>query len=157
MIVVDTREQKPYEFETPFVRATLPSGDYSIRGLETRVAIERKRPTELFHCFGADRDRFRREYERLSSYDYAAVVVEGDIESCATQRDPRSVVSPAVVINSLIAWEMRYGVRFHFAGDRLLAQTLTYRILQKFFRKYVEEFSSTLSTYPQVCPQETGR
>lgn len=144
VIVVDTREQTPYlDWPTPWVRATLPSGDYSVRGFETRIAIERKRPTELFSCFGAQRDRFRREYERLSSYEYAAVVIEGTLEDCATRPDPHSQVNPHVIINSLISWEQDYKVRFHFAGNRLHAQTLTYRILQKFFNAHLEEFSST--------------
>lgn len=140
--MVDTREQRPYTFPTPSVRGTLPSGDYSIRGFETRIAVERKRPTELFHCFGADRDRFRREYQRLAGYDYAAVVIEGDLASCAVLQDPYSQVSPHAVINSLLKWDQRYGVRPLFAGNREMAQTMTYRILQHFFSLTLEGYNS---------------
>ena len=46
-IIQDTREQAPYTFACitppPLVEvATLASGDYSIKGLEDKVAIERK-------------------------------------------------------------------------------------------------------------------
>jgi len=44
-VVVDTREQEPYTFEsgcTEVVRRALPAGDYSIEGHEDSVAVERK-------------------------------------------------------------------------------------------------------------------
>ncbi len=40
-IVIDSREQRPYQFPGAVVK-TLPTGDYSIVGLTDRVAIERK-------------------------------------------------------------------------------------------------------------------
>lgn len=134
VIVVDTREQRPYEFPTPYERDTLPSGDYSIRGYETVIAVERKRPCELFANFTTHRDRFRHEFERLSTYRAAHLVIEGDIHSCATRYSSHSRVSPHYVISSLIDWRHRYGVTFHFASDRLMAQTLTYRLLENFYR-----------------------
>lgn len=61
-IVVDTREQTPYEFATmvcdkadgggplyvPTLRAGLPTGDYSLAGYEDMVAVERKSLADLF-------------------------------------------------------------------------------------------------------------
>jgi DNA excision repair protein ERCC-4 len=44
-VVVDTREQEPYGFDSESIasiRKALPAGDYSIEGFETRVAVERK-------------------------------------------------------------------------------------------------------------------
>ena len=41
-VVVDTREQEPYTFEsgcTEVVRRALPAGDYSVEGLEGSVAV----------------------------------------------------------------------------------------------------------------------
>jgi DNA excision repair protein ERCC-4 len=143
--IIDTREQMPYAFPCATVRATLTSGDYSLQGYETRVAVERKRPVELFTCFTTERDRFRREFERLAAYDYAAVVIEGDLTSCAVLPSRYSRVSPSTVINSLISWSIRYGVAIWFAQNRELAQTLTFRILQKFFCQTLE-YPSILST-----------
>jgi len=43
-VVVDTREQEPYAFEsgcTEVVRRALPAGDYSVEGHEDSVAVER--------------------------------------------------------------------------------------------------------------------
>ena len=49
-VVVDTREQEPYSFDSDkvsAVRKALPAGDYSLVGLEERVAVERKSLTDL--------------------------------------------------------------------------------------------------------------
>ncbi|MGI5842927.1 MAG: hypothetical protein ACOX9B_01895 [Candidatus Xenobium sp.] len=42
-VVVDTREQEPYTFEsgcTEVVRRALPAGDYSVEGHEDSVAVD---------------------------------------------------------------------------------------------------------------------
>ena len=41
IIAIDTREQRPYRFVWSEIK-TLTTGDYSVIGLEDRVAIERK-------------------------------------------------------------------------------------------------------------------
>jgi len=143
--VIDTREQLPYEFPCPCAHHALPAGDYSIVGLEHLVAVERKRPMELFSCFTSTRDRFRREFELLSDFRYASVIVEGDITSCATTPCSWSSVSPHVVINSLIAWSIRYHVHVWFANDRTMAQALCYRILEHFWRQHGLESHSRTS------------
>lgn len=45
-ILIDTREQLPYQFENSEV-GTIPVGDYSICGLENHVAVERKELNDL--------------------------------------------------------------------------------------------------------------
>lgn len=131
-LVIDTREQRPYRFAGA-VRATLPSGDYSLAGLETRVAVERKRIDELFVCVGKERERFERELVRLAEYDYAAIVIEGRF-SAALEPSPFSRVSPKAVVNSIVSWSVRFGVHIFFADSRPLARALTYRILEKFWK-----------------------
>lgn len=132
VIAVDSREQLPYEF-SPAERIALPTGDYSILGLADRVAIERKRPEEIFHCVGRERRRFEDELRRLAELEYAAIVVEGPLSALLAPRWSR--VRPRSVINSLIAWSIRYRVHVWFADDRNLARALTFRILQKFWRR----------------------
>lgn len=148
-IVIDTREQLPYTFPCPTIRKTLRTGDYSILDAETRVAIERKRPDELFTCFGAQRDRFRREFERLSTYEYAAVIIEGDLTDVLTPHF-RSTVSHRTVINSLISWSIRFGVHVWFATDREHAIAMTFRLLQKFAEQDVRKKAADLLTAPDV-------
>ncbi len=78
-ILCDSREQAPFAFSGYPVEVSvggLEAGDYSVRGFERRVAVERKTLGDLVGCLGADRQRFERELARLRGYDCAAVVVE---------------------------------------------------------------------------------
>jgi ERCC4-type nuclease len=131
IVVVDTREQKPYRFPH-FERKTLITGDYSISGFEDRIAIERKTKEDAYKSFGRDRTRFRREIERLSDFEYGAIVVEASLPDLL--RAPVfSRMNPKAVVNSFISWSVKYGVHVFFASDRRYGNALTRRLLEKFW------------------------
>jgi len=69
VIIIDSREQTPLQFTRLEARvATLPSGDYSIAGLEELFAVERKSIPDLVACCtGQNRERFERELHRLQA------------------------------------------------------------------------------------------
>ena len=79
-LIIDSMEQKPYSFKAfrkwfvAIERRKLPAGDYSIAGLEDRVAVERKSLQDLFNCCSPyhSREAFVRACERLSKLDFAA-------------------------------------------------------------------------------------
>jgi ERCC4-type nuclease len=70
VIVIDTREQDPLVFSRlQSVRGTLTTGDYSIAGLESLFAVERKSISDLVGCcMGDSRQRFERELHRLRGF-----------------------------------------------------------------------------------------
>jgi len=136
VVIVDSREQKPYRFPRYEVKM-LPTGDYSIFGLEDKITIERKSHKDAFSSVGNRRDRFRRELERMSDFDYAAIVVEADIKTFL-ETPAFSRMQPKPALNTLIAWSVKYGVHLFFAGDRLYGNALTLRLLEK-FRHYNHE------------------
>ena len=117
MIVVDTREQEPWSFrDVPTESGTLDTGDYSVRGLEHRVAVERKSLDDLLACVGRERDRFKRELQRLRAYRFRCLVVEAshaDLE-CG---EWRSKIQPSHVLGSLAAWMAQYSLPVMLAGD----------------------------------------
>jgi len=131
-IAIDTREQRPYEFDGAQV-VTLPTGDYSIVGLEDRVTIERKTRTDAYGSLGYGRARFRREFERLTEYDYAVVVVE-DTVSGFLHRPAHSKMNPRSALGSLLAWSVRYRVPVFFAGDREHGRALTRKLLEMYWK-----------------------
>ena len=131
-IAIDTREQRPYAFPGAEVR-TLPSGDYSIVGLEDRVAIERKSKSDAYNSLGQGRARFRRELERLALLDYAAVVVEDTVPGFL-HRPAYSKMNPRAALCSLIAWSVRYRVPVFFAGDREHGRALTRTLLEMYWK-----------------------
>lgn len=101
-IVVDTREQAPFQFLNykcdadkqyrPLIVKqvvdTLETGDYSLRGYECNISIERKSLEDAYSTFSQGRDRFERELARLQAMDRAAVVIEADWPSILSRRCP---------------------------------------------------------------------
>lgn len=135
-IITDTREQKAYKFPESTERA-LDTGDYSLEGLEDRVAVERKTRNDLLGCIGQERERFERELERLSSFDLAVIMVEANFRDMLNLPN-WSELTKSQVFGSLLSWIPKYGVVFFFAGSRKVGQKATKKILEK-FQKYENE------------------
>lgn len=135
VVVVDTREQRPYRFPR-WERRTLASGDYSLVGLEDQVAIERKTKADAYASLGRGRARFERELGRLARLDYAAVVIEASLPDFL-QAPAFSRLNPRAAVRSLIAWAVKYRVGVFFAGDRRHGRALTWGLLEKYWRYHV--------------------
>lgn len=126
-VVQDTREQTPWALSLTTVVGTLPTGDYSILGLEHQIVLERKSLNDLLGCVGGERERFEREMQRLLAYPSRALIVEAswaDIERGGW----RQKVHPQSVMGSLIGW-IAFGVPVVMAGSRELAQQFASRFL----------------------------
>lgn len=139
IIVRDTREQAGYTFSylSPapiIVDATLHTGDYSLRGYEDQLAIERKGLSDCFGTFGHGRKRFERELERMKTLQFAAVVIEGDWFTIFHRPPKFSKLKPKTIHASIIAWQQRYGVHFFTCPDRNFAERTTYRMLERFYK-----------------------
>jgi DNA excision repair protein ERCC-4 len=133
-IVVDSREQVPWTFdETPTVRAALRAGDYSIVGAEERIAIERKSLDDFVGSITWGRDRFKRELEKLSAYEFACVIIEGNVED-VHGRKYRSEAHANSVIGSAVAIGFDF-VPVIWAGNRAHAADIALRILRRFWAK----------------------
>ena len=115
------------------VRDTLPVGDYSIRGWENQVAVERKTISDLLGCLGNDRERFKRELEKLKVYEWKAISVEGTEDELFQFHD-FSLMDPNSVRQSVVSINIRYGVQFYFNSKRLSIERWILDHLIKFFR-----------------------
>lgn len=167
-VVIDTREQLPFDFAgmtcdqadgggpltIPTCVNTLTSGDYSILGYETRVAVERKSLADLYSTLGQGRDRFERELERLAGYDFAAVVIEATWPEVCSDPPPHTQLPPKTVFRSVLAWSVRYP-RVHWfpCGVRRLAEVTTFRLLERFVREDLEK-GGHLTTAPPLIAGE---
>lgn len=135
-IVIDTREQDPFPFDVydvEVVPGTLQAGDYSIPGLESLVAVERKSLPDLVACLGRERARFEYELERLRGHESVAVVVESPIEALA-RGEYRSKLDPKAAYESVVAFMCRYRLPFYFAQDRRGAERFTFSFLRHYWR-----------------------
>lgn len=144
-IIIDTREQLPFSFksikpDTPDTSTqTLKTGDYSVAGLSDKIVIERKSLADLFSSVGSGRDRFEREMQRMSEFDYAALVIESSLISIFLNPPSRSKMQPKSVFRTLIAWSQRYNVHVWPAWSRDAAERITYLILKRYYDDYVKE------------------
>jgi ERCC4-type nuclease len=134
MIIIDTREQRPYEFKTPAIKGTLDTGDYSIAGLEHLVAIERKTLPDLIGCLCSGRERFKRELHRGKSLDYFAIVIECSLSDIVSG-GYRSRMTPKSAIQSLLAFSIRYRLPVFFVENRSYGARITESLLLKYARE----------------------
>ena len=134
-VIIDTREQAPLAFSLPTEAGTLITGDYSIKGLERFVAVERKSPGDLVGCLkNGQRERFERELSRGRGLDYFALVVECDLAGLA-KGDYRSRMLPKAVVQSILAFSVRYRLPIFFCPGREYAA----RVVESLLLKYVAE------------------
>lgn len=149
-VIVDSREQAGYSFRgfntdasarggrrpliIPTRVAGLETGDYSIEGYESRIAIERKSLDDLYGTLGYGRQRFERELERLAEMECAAVVIEASWPQILGTPPEHSRLSPKTVFRSVNAWEVKYpGIHWHAMGTKLLAEHKTFRLLERWW------------------------
>ena len=143
-VAIDTREQAPFLFHgfrvhghgssgdgrdsgnqplvIPTEIKTLKTGDYSIVGFEDQVTIERKSIDDAINTVVLERERFTRELERMESFHYAAVVVEGSFEKCLAvirQHDRR--FSPRAFSRGVLSFDLQFRCKWHFRIDRRAA------------------------------------
>ncbi|MFN7877473.1 MAG: ERCC4 domain-containing protein [Pirellula sp.] len=127
-VVIDTREQDPWDMEPcRVVIDGLSVADYSVRGLESVVAIERKSLADFVGCCGSERERFQRELDRLRGWSVSAVVIEaswGDFELGQW----RSKLTSKQVMASFCSW-ISQGHRLILGRDHATAATIARGIL----------------------------
>ena len=158
-IIQDSREQSPFRFEgfSAVVEVgTLEAGDYSIRGFERRIAVERKELGDLVGCLGTDRERFTRELARLRGYDAAAVVVESPSRDLRAGRY-RAQMTPQAAWQTVLAFTQRFRVPFLFCDSRADAEQVTFDLLRHFCRDRARELEA-LRIFPTMAlRQPEGR
>lgn len=97
-IVIDTREQRPWEFPeyVQTIIGTLPTGDYALEG-DRGFAVERKSLDDFAGTLFSGWERFQREIGRMEGAAFAAkvIIVEADYASLMFCRDASGqIVAP---------------------------------------------------------------
>lgn len=143
-IVIDSREQRGYTWDSDplgnptTTTAALPAGDYSIEGYESRIAIERKSLEDFINTVLRDKDRFARELTLLQAYDFAAIVIEADLDKIL-QHAYTSQLAPSALLGIIAEYQVRFSpVHFVLASDRPSARVMTERLLRFAERAIVE-------------------
>jgi len=130
VILVDTRERQPWEFAGPTEIVGLDVGDYTVRGLEHLIRLERKSLSDIIGCITTGRERFKRSLRRMQAYRFRGIAIECDW-SAITSGTYRSNVNPASVTGSLISWSLDFDVPVWLLGNREAAESFAGRWLSK--------------------------
>lgn len=152
-IVQDTREQNPFKFDPESYEDclgtdidTLKTGDYSIRGHECRLCIERKASvSEIANNLGKEWDRFEKELERMREYPHAFIICEFSVEEVFTYPSYNrfsKIVRESIKTNGkflmkrLMEIELEYNCKILFCGNKLYATKLTYSLMKRVYERY---------------------
>ena len=141
-IVIDTREQLPYEFAGyDTVVRKLDAGDYSLEGHEHAVAVERKSKQDAYGCVGSGRDRFVRCLDRLGAMDRTCVVIECSLADFA-QPPSHTKITAAQAVGSYVGWSMRYRIPVYWCWDdpvrRITARQFAERVTLRYLASYAK-------------------
>lgn len=155
ILLVDTREQPTKRLRErleaaglPYERHKLDVGDYSCKctlpdgkelNLSSKAVIERKMNLdELCLCFGKERARFEREFERAREAGTKVyLLVEGDNWEKAYNGKYRSLLTPQALIASIDAFRARYGMQLDFCKQETtgrLIRDILYRELKEYLK-----------------------
>jgi len=156
VIVRDTREKAGYAFDA--VRygdvtvedGSLATGDYSVKGLESMVACERKSLTDLTMCLGQDRPRFVRELERARGMDAFLVVVEAPWSDLAGGKY-RSRLNPHSACQSVISFMAHMRVPFLFVGSRAAGEYAVWSFLHQYLDGARKRFQAIVKAHGEAA------
>lgn len=131
--ICDTREQDPLDLSPLKTELSgLETGDYSVKGLEHVVRVERKSLPDLVACVGRERERFDREVQRMLAYPVRVLVVEASWQQIEAHEPGtpqwRGQISREQVVGSLLGWQAS-GLSVHMAGDHERAGQHVARLL----------------------------
>jgi hypothetical protein len=134
VVLVDTREQNPFDFsrfEAWFAaveKRTLAIGDYAIAGLESDCVCERKDLSDLVHSLTVERPLFIMRLRAMSAYPQRLLVITSSLTQIKSPY-AHSQANPNRVLQSLIAVLAGLNVPFvttdnHHLGEEIVASYL---------------------------------
>lgn len=146
-VIVDSREQQPLNFTAEDMEtAALKTGDYTIKGLEHVLCVERKGSlTELYgNIFD---ERFERELVRMQEFPEKYIVLEfpfsqilGFPHSTNIPRKKFRYIKcrPDTIIRRITEIQTTYGVQFVFCDSKNGAYRYVRSLLKRVYEKYKE-------------------
>lgn len=153
-IIQDTREQTPFKFvmdgaeEAVAVEIdTLKTGDYSIRGLEDKLCVERKASVEeLANNLGREWERFKNELERMRQFPHAFIVCEFSVADVfeypenstrmKSYQKEKVRLTGKFIIKKIMEIELEYNVKILFGQNKYYACRLVYSLMKRTHERY---------------------
>ena len=145
IVICDTREQKPLNLAhysssvRDVVRAKLITGDYSVRGYEHLLSIERKDNVGELATNVAEK-RFWEEMGRLQKFKYKFVLCSFDVDdilrypigtNIPKKMWPKLKITPGFIMYKISDIQVGYDIPVIFAGDADNAAYLAVNIMKR--------------------------
>jgi hypothetical protein len=154
-IVKDTREQKGWNFFAigdciGMEVDTLKTGDYTIKGFEQFIAIERKRSVEeIANNLGRKSAAFEKEMQRMSQIPHAYIICEFNLQELLDF--PKGAKVPAssagqikmagpFMLRRLLEYEVKYNVKIMFCGTAYNGFT----VANSLFKRIIDQIDGKL-------------
>jgi ERCC4-type nuclease len=154
VIIRDTREKDGWNFRASsnchgVESVKLDTGDYSLKGFEHLIMVERKSIADLWGTLTAGKERFMKEMERAKEIPARFLIIEGTVAEI-NKGFTYSKVDPNYIFGFLISLQVKYGLHVIFAGRKDVAQEYTRRLLAKLF-KYCKDGTLCLTNQTKTA------
>lgn len=134
IILVDSKEQAQWRFKSPVEKKNLATGDYTLKGFESVLSIERKSLDDLVQTVIHDWLRFTKQLRRMAAMDSAAIVVESNYD-VLMNGNFNSGANPASVRGKLSAIWLDFGVPTMFFSSPILAAEWAENFFEHFAKR----------------------
>ena len=146
-IIVDTREQLPWSFDSlscEIINSKLDTGDYSLEGYEEVVAIERKKSVSEI-AGNITEKRFWREMERMREIRHSFLFLEFGYEDIANYPENMDVskkikskirVRGPFIMKELSRIQVEFGVHVVMCGHKYYAEQAAVAIFKRVLEEY---------------------
>ena len=137
IVLIDTREKLPFQFDKDvnIVKTKLEVGDYSLKGLEHLVAVERKSLDDFVGSIIHNKLRFKHNLIDLSRMDHKAIVVEASLRDVFMHRY-KSKTHNQVVFGMVAAITGKWRIPVFFWENHAYAQMMVEKYLKTIWDYY---------------------
>jgi ERCC4-type nuclease len=151
IVVKDTREQDGYFFSAfnacaGMIEEKLDTGDYSIKGMEDKICIERKGCVEeLAVNLGQKKHAFLAEIDRMESFPHKFIVLEFSLEDLIKFPEETRIpvknkaslkITGKYMLKCLVEFQLYNNVQVLFCGDKYNAFLSVSSILKRVNEMY---------------------
>ena len=145
-VIQDTREKEGWYFSeydkcSGMESGTLKTGDYTLKGFEEMVCIERKASTsEIAQNLGKKKDPFQAEMDRMKEYPFAFLICEFSMDDLLRFPDGSNVPKSArsqvritgkYLLKCLVEFQLWYNVKILLCGSKKNAFLVTNSIFKR--------------------------
>ena len=164
-VIKDTREQDGWTF-SPYDKCdgmeinTLHTGDYTMRGFEDVVCIERKGcASEIAMNLGRKKKPFQAEMERMKDYNFSFIICEFDMDDLLKYPEGSKVpkgarskvrVTGKYLLKCLLEFQIWYDTKIIFCGNKnnaFLVCNSLFKRLNELFHKRDKDGGRKETTY----------